>query len=253
MTANGTVQHDPPRPFLEHLSEFRRMLLQALLVLGVAVAVAIPLTPHLLQIMKWPLRGIVSDPDTFLVSYEIAAGFMVLLRVAFGFGLLLAAPWILLLVGRFVFPGLTGTERQAIRRYAGLAIIMFFAGVAFAFGVILPLALGVMLRLHQWLGISVERILVTNYTSFVTQLLLGFGLSFELPVILLVMGQLGMVSAAQLRARRRHVLVALLVVSALMTPPDLATQLLMALPLMLLFEGCVWLIARNENKTIRNG
>ncbi len=238
--------HDQPRPFLEHLADLRRALVQALAVFAAASALVIPLAPTVLRILKWPLRNVVADHDTFLVSYEVAAGFMVMLRLVFSAGLLLAAPWMLFIFGRFVFPGLTALERRTVRRYAGLAVLMFFLGAGFAFGLILPMALRVMLRVHQWMGIPVANVLATNYISFATQLLLGFGLAFEMPVVLLAMGQAGLVNAAQLRARRRHVAVTLLIVAMLMTPQDIATQLLMALPLFLLFEGCIFLIAREE-------
>lgn len=250
MDRNG-MHMDTPRPFLDHLEELRRTVLWSLAVLLVASGAMIPLTPHLFTALKWPLRGVVADPDSFLASYEIAAGFMVLLRIAFSAGLILAAPWILWLTARFIFPGLTTVERSIVRRYAGLAVGMFFAGAGFAFGLILPLALRMMLRMHAWMGITVVNVLATNYIAFAAQLLLAFGFAFEMPVVLLALGQMGIVSSARLRANRRQVVVALLILAMLVTPQDVATQLLMALPLVLLYEGCILLIARHEKITAR--
>ncbi len=248
MMDNPSPSNDEPRPFLSHLSDLRRTLLQALAVCGLAMAVVAPLSPWLLRILKWPLRLAVEDPEGFLVSYEVAAGVLVLLRITFSAGILLAAPWILFIIGKFVFPGLTPVERRIIRRYTGVAVVMFLVGAGFAFGVILPLALRMLLQMHQWMGITVDHVLATNYIAFVTQLMLGFGLAFEMPVVLLVMGQIGIVNAAQLRAKRRHLIVTLLIVAMLMTPQDVVTQILMALPLYLLFEGCILLIARDKTK-----
>ncbi len=231
---------------MEHLCEFRRTLLQCLGVFGLAVAIVIPLTPSLLTALKWPLQGIVADPDSFLTSYEVASGFVVMLRIAAGGGLLLAAPWIALLVGRFIMPGLTLAERRLVRRYSGLAVMLFGVGVVFAYGLILPLALRVMLRIHQWMGIHVVHVLATNYIAFVIQMMLGFGLAFEMPVALLILGHLGIVDAVLLRSRRRQVWVAMLIVAMLMTPQDVATQLLMAGPLIAMYEGCILLIGRRS-------
>ena len=241
-----STAYDTPRPFLSHLADLRRTLLQVLAVCALAMALVAPLSPWLLRLLKWPLRHAVTDPEGFLVSYEVAAGVLVLLRITFSAGLLLAAPWILFIIGKFVFPGLTLNERTVIRRYVGLAVVMFLVGGGFAFVVILPLALRMLLQMHQWMGIAVQHVLATNYIAFVTQLMLGFGLAFEMPVVLLVMGRLGIVNAAQLRAKRKHLIVTLLIVAMLMTPQDVVTQILMALPLYVLFEGCILLIARDK-------
>ncbi len=239
---------DEPQPFLSHLADFRRTLMQALATFAVALAVAAPLSPILLRALKWPLRGVVDDPASFLVSYEVAAGFMVLLRITFSAGIVLAAPWMLLILGKFVFPGLTEGERRIIRRYAACAVAMFVLGAGFGFGLVLPMALRTLLGMHRWMGITVESVLATNYIAFVTQLLLGFGLAFEMPVVLLALGRMGIINAGQLRARRRHVVVLLLIAAMLMTPQDISTQLMMAMPLYLLFEVCILLIAREEPK-----
>jgi len=109
----------------------------------------------------------------------------------------------------------------------------------------LPVALKVMIGLNAWMGVRPEWT-VTSYVSFALQLLLAFGLVFELPILLLVLGRLGVVTSAQLREKRRHAIVGLFVVAMLLTPPDVFSQLVMAVPLVVLYEVCIWLIRATE-------
>jgi sec-independent protein translocase protein TatC len=114
--------------------------------------------------------------------------------------------------------------------------------------VTLPVALELMLRINRWLGVRCEFVELGDYVSFVLKLLICFGLAFELPVIVLALGTVGVVNSGQLRRYRRHVIVGLLVAAMLLTPPDPVTQLLMAAPMALLYEACIWLVRLIERR-----
>lgn len=245
---NDSLTRDEPKPFLEHLEELRWTILGCLIALALGMAVAAPLAPTILQWLRAPLAGVVDHPEQFLQSLEITGGFSIALQTMFWFGLLLSAPVILLLVGRFMFPGLKRKERRAISVALVSAVALFALGVTLGYFIVLPVALRVMLGLHAWMGIQAWWT-VTSYVAFVIQLLIAFGLAFELPMVLMVMGYLGVVSSAVLRARRPHAIVILLVLAMVLTPgPDVFSQAAMAVPLILLYELCIWSIRLFERK-----
>lgn len=108
-----------------------------------------------------------------------------------------------------------------------------------------------MARIENWMGTPADFWETAGYVSFVLKLLLAFGLAFQLPIIVYLLGVLGIVSSRQMREKRRHVVVALLVVGMIMTPPDPLTMILMALPLIVLYEVCIWLVSLREMRPIR--
>jgi sec-independent protein translocase protein TatC len=147
-------------------------------------------------------------------------------------------------------PGLTRRERVLARKSFGFAFVLFVLGAAMGYFFCLPIALRMMLRIHAWLGISPEWT-VNDYVAFATQMLIGFGLAFELPVVVLVLGKLGIVSVEQLSAKRRHVVVICLAIGMLLTPQDIASQLIMAVPLYVLFELCLLILRVDRRKQER--
>jgi sec-independent protein translocase protein TatC len=239
---------DRPKPFLEHLEELRWTVIWCLLALVLGMAVALPLAPWILKWLRAPLAGITDRPDQFLQSMEITGGFMIAFQTALWCGVLISAPVILLLIGRFVFPGLKRSERRAISLGLGSAVLLFILGAALCYFIVLPVALRVMLELHRWMGIQAWWT-VTNYVSFVIQLLIAFGLAFELPMVLMVLGYLGVISSATLRSKRPYAIVILLALAMVLTPgPDVFSQVVMAAPLIILYELCVWSIRLFERK-----
>ncbi len=247
---NDREPQDPPRPFLEHLEELRWTILGCLGALALGMAVAAPLAPGILKLLRAPLAGVTDHPDQFLQSLDITGGFAIAFQIIFWCGLLLSAPVILLFIGRFVFPGLTRRERKAIRTALVGAGLLFALGVALGYLIVLPVALRVMLGLHAWMGIQAWWT-VTSYVAFSVQLLIAFGLAFELPMALMVMGYLGIVSSATLRARRPHAIVVLLILAMVLTPgPDVFSQVVMAAPLVLLYELCIWSIRLFERQRL---
>lgn len=229
------------KSFLGHLEDLRFTIIAAFLSLLAGMLVALPLAPRILSLLKVPLEKAGKDPSTFLVVLEMTGPFSLAMRVIFWSGLVLSFPFITYFVGRFVFPGLLLKERKAVLLGLGSAVVLFAAGVALGYKLTLPLAMRVMFRIGDWIGVAPKFVEVGSYAAFVLQLLIGFGCAFELPVVVLSLGRLGIVSSLQLRDKRRHVIIGLLALAMLLTPPDPYSMVLMAIPLVLLYELCVWL------------
>lgn len=239
------------KPFLAHLEDLRRVLLRSAAVLALGMGVSLVYTPEILALLKKPLYGLVDNPDLFLRSIEVAGAFTATLRIAFWSGLVLAAPFLVLIIGGYLLPAMTLKERRSFTGVGALSIVLFAGGVWMGYRFTLPFALQAMFMIHRWLGIMAEWT-ITSYVTFTTQLLVAFGLAFELPVVILILGRLQILSSDWLRKYRRHAIVAILILAAILTPPDVFSQMLMAIPLVALYEACVWIIwtwERSERKT----
>lgn len=241
---------DEPKPVLDHLEDLRRTILAIGALLALGMAVALPLAPYILHVLRAPLSKITDRPEAFLRSLEIAGGFSIALRLTFWTGLLLAAPGIILVLARFVFPALRDVERRAAVGACAIATFLFISGVCMCYHLVMPTALRLMLGLHEWLGIRAEWT-ITSYVSFTVQLLLGFGLAFEWPALLLALGWIGVLTSDMLVKYRRHAIVVIFILAMVMTPPDVISQILMAIPMILLYEMCIWLIRMREARCDR--
>ena len=244
------------KPFLDHLEDLRRMVLQVVAALTLGMGASFPLAPRVVAWLKAPYetaqRAVGAQTAGFLPTLKVLGGFNLAMSVTLWSGLLLSAPLILLAVAHFVFPGLTGRERRLVRRALGFAGGLFAFGVWMGYRYCLPVALQIMLVFNRWMHIPSQWI-IDDYIAFALQLLIAFGLIFELPIVMLFLGRLGIVRSAHLRKYRRHAIVLLLIVAMVLTPPDVFSQLLMGAPLILLYELCVWMIYAWETADRRRG
>jgi len=232
--------HFIQKPFLEHLEDLRRTLILCFASLAAGILIALPLAPVLLDLLKRPLVAAGYDPDALLGIYRVAGGFSCALRIGFWGGLLIGFPGILAAICLFIFPGLTRRERRRLLAALTGAAALFCCGAALAYTVMMPLVFRVMERANGWMKIQWAFIELGDYVAFVLKLITAFGAAFELPVIVFALGWLGLVNARQLREKRRHVIVGLMVLGMLLTPPDPLTMLMMALPMIALYEACIW-------------
>lgn len=252
-----TVPNEKPgglieKSFLEHLADLRRTLFGMLASLAVGMVLAIPLTPHALKWLKIPLARAVGNADDFLRVLEISGGFSVALQFVFWIGLLISSPLILFFAGGFVFPGLRRGERRAVVAGMAFAVALFAVGVAMGYFMALPVAVQILLSINDWLGVRVEFVTLTSYVALAVQLLIAFGLAFELPMVLLALGSLGVISSRQLRDKRRHAIVLLFILAMVLTPgPDVVSQVLLGAPLVLLYELCIWLVWLKERRSAK--
>ena len=176
-----------------------------------------------------------------IINLSPAGSFIVATKVAFFGGLVVAAPFIFYFVASFVFPALKMREKKYIYRGLGFGAGLFLAGVTFCYFILMPVALAASAKYAEWMGFTANQWRAEEYIGFVCKFMLGMGLGFELPVVVLTLVKIGVLSYATLSKARRYVIVINFVLGAVLTTPEVITQVLMALPLQLLFEVSVWI------------
>ncbi len=253
MTEEKTDELDPRfnKPFVEHLDDLRKTLFSCVALLIGGLLVAIPFAPYVIALAKGPMARAGKDPEEFLQIIRVAGGFLLAMKIIFWTGLLFAAPFILICAVRFIFPGLKAREKRGVSIGLWSTVFLFAAGVLTCYYVTLPVAIGMMFSVNDWLGVTVPWVELGDYVAFVLKLLIAFGAAFELPVILLTLGSIGLVSSGMLRQYRMHAIVVILILAMILTPPDVFTQVLMAVPMILLYEICVWTIFIKEQRENR--
>ncbi|MFM2294636.1 MAG: hypothetical protein RLZZ350_1049 [Verrucomicrobiota bacterium] len=176
-----------------------------------------------------------------LVSQSPAGSFITAVQVAIYAGGIISAPFIMYFVAAFVFPALKWKERKYIYQGMMIGLGLFFSGVAFCYFLLLPVSLSASVSYTEWLGFSVQQWRSEDYISFVCRFMLGMGLGFEMPVVLLVLVKIGILNYRILSKARRYVIVLNFFLGAVLTTPEIITQVLMALPLQVLYEISVWI------------
>jgi sec-independent protein translocase protein TatC len=304
------IEGGPVKSFLEHLEDFRWVLIKSSVALAVAMLLCLVGGNYVVQIIKWPLtRARISYPQknqiaiisvgtnhlgnfqlspdqqkifnlstNHFVSVQIepltigtnqvlgwrintndasaiadaqrlhidlinlspAGGFFVAFQVAIYAGTVLASPFIFYFVMSFIFPALKFRERKYIYRALAVGIGLFLLGVSFCYFILMPVALAASQMYSNWLGFGALQWRAEDYISFVCKFILGMGLGFELPVVLLTLVKLGVLSYKTLRGMWRYMIVINLVLGAVLTTPEVLTQILMAVPLYMLYEITVW-------------
>ena len=232
------------KPFLDHLEDLRFLIFKLLAAWGAASLLAFLLADRVLAAVQWPLRRMAGETGGGVVLRSLSPpeAFLVSLRLSILVGLIVSLPLILYFISRFLLPALKPREKRYLLPAFLFGGGLFFAGVLFAYAVVLPLGLRFFWSYTLKLGINPEWTL-ENYISLAGRIFLGFGLVFELPVVILLLAALRIIDHRTLRRKRPYVVVGILVLAALLTPPDVVTQIMMALPLLILFEICV-LLAR---------
>ena len=300
----------PVKSFLEHLEDFRWVLVKVSVSLALAMLVCLIGANYVIAIIKWPLtQATVKYPGTNqvvtvnfgtnrvgrfllsaaeqqslalgtnrfvtvtvqpvllgtnrvlgwqtepnpasaadaqpmqieLVNLSPAGGFFVAVQVAFYGGLVLSAPFIFYFIIAFVFPALKFREQKYVFRALFIGGGLFLTGVSFCYFALMPVALAASQKYSNWLGLGASQWRAEDYISFVCRFMLGMGLGFEMPVVILTLVKLGILSYATLSKARRYMIVINLILGAVLTTPEVVTQVLMFIPLQLLYEATVWI------------
>ena len=230
-------------PFLDHLEEMRITLLKCVLILLLFMALMSVFAFKINEILMWPFDAAVQE-----LGHEVDrprtnspfAPFMVYFQIIIFGAIFLALPFVLYFLAKFILPALTKRERKVLLPGLSIATLLFVGGACLAFFVLLPIMLGVSFKLSEALEISVLYD-AANYYSTITLVVLGVGISFQLPLLVAILIYVGILKPAFLRKYRRHIFVVLLIFSAIITPPDPVTLVLMSLPLYLLYELAVYI------------
>ncbi len=193
------------------------------------------------RVDKNPPPDALAASATDLMYIDPAAPFISSLHLAFFGGILLTAPFIFYFVGEFVLPALKIKEKKYLLRALGVGVGLFAAGVCFCYFIIMPRALKFAELFALWMGAKVPEWRAETYFGFVTKFMLGMGLGFELPVVLLALVKIGILDYKKLSAMRRYMIVINLILGALLTTPEVFTQIIMAISLQALYEISVWI------------
>ena len=175
-----------------------------------------------------------------LINLSPASGFFVAFQVALYAGILLASPFIFYFVTAFVFPALKMKEKKYVYRGLAYGLTLFLVGVAFCYFALMPVALAASQKYSQWLGFSAFQWKADDYISFVCKFMLGMGLGFEMPVVILTLVKIGILNYSMLSKGRKYMIVINLVLGAVLTTPEVITQLIMFVPLQTLYEVSIW-------------
>lgn len=237
-------------PFLAHLVELRQRLLRAVVAVMVLFLAGLPFANRVYALLAKPLLDKMPE-GTQMIAIEVASPFLTPLKLTFFAALIVAMPYLLYQAWAFVAPGLYKHERRLALPLLFSSVALFYLGCAFAYFLVLPAVFG-FLQAVAPVGVAVMTD-ISQYLDFVLVLFLAFGLCFEVPVAVVILVLLGWVTTPQLREARAYVIVGAFVVAAVLTPPDIVSQLLLAIPMCVLYEigifAAGWLPRRPADAT----
>lgn len=217
-----------PMAFLDHLEELRRRLLKSLVAVIVCSMVAFYFSENIMQFIKQPLG------DMQLYNIAVTGTFYAYIKVSIVTGVIAALPIIFYQMWSFISPGLFDRERLMILPLVVSSTFLFILGAAFCFIVVLPISFAFLTGFSG--DVIVNNITIGSYISFAGVLLLAFGFGFQMPIVAYFLGKVGFVSSRMLSKGRRYAVIVILIVAAIITPPDVLTQFLLGIPLYLLYE-----------------
>ena len=225
--------------FISHLTELRDRVIRSLLVILILFGACFYVAPELMKFLAQPLQHAL-PPGSHAVFIAGEGAFFTLTKMSLLAAVLLSLPWVLYQAWAFVAPGLYAHERRFVGPLIILSVIFLLVGIGFAYSFVLPVAYKFFFSFAEKTGADVMQDL-QRYWDFTLSIFFGFGLAFQVPVVEMLMIKLGMVSVDDLRQARRYVLVGAFIVSAVLTPPDVLSQFMLAIPLMLLYELGIFL------------
>lgn len=229
-----TAESKGEMPFLDHLEELRWRIIKILAALVVASIGCYVFSDFLFQWLRWPLQRAVPDGSVDLNFLKVGEGFTVRIKLSVLAGIFISIPVTIYQIWRFVMPGLYDKEKRVVVPLVASSSILFLVGAAMCFIWVLPFTIRFLLGIAPE---DVKPVLTINeYLNFVMWTTLAYGLVFQLPIVSLFLGRLGIIDSKLLSKGRRYAIVAVAVVAAVVTPPDVFSMAMMGLPLYLLYE-----------------
>ncbi len=261
--SNTDEIEDTSAPLIEHLAELRTRLIHSVVAFLIGMIICFSVATPIFNFLTRPLCEVLTErgQDCGLIFISPQEGFFVAIKVSLLGGFILSFPYIGLQMWRFVAPGLYRSEKNAFLPFMVASPFMFLLGASFAFYVVTPLAYDFFLGFQQF-GAEGEAVAegataplsvvfqgsAQEYLNLTIKFIVAFGLCFQLPVLLTLMGKAGLVSAEGLGAVRKYAVVAILVLAAVVTPPDVITQIILFSVVYGLYEISIFLVARVEKK-----
>jgi sec-independent protein translocase protein TatC len=227
------MNEEDKQPFTSHLDELRKRLIICFVAIGIGFVVCYFFKVQLLYILVAPLQKVMRSGDTLIYTH-LPEAFFTFLKTAFIGGLMLASPVIIYEFWMFIAPGLYDREKRLLVPILFLSLLFFVGGTLFAYFIVFPYGF------QFFLSFATDTIRpmpsMKEYLGFASKLLLAFGLIFELPLVITFLARLGIVSVDFLKKNRKYAILVIFIAAAILTPPDVVTQFMMAMPLMVLFE-----------------
>ena len=239
---------DESKPFLQHLDELRAMLMRSVAVLFCFMVASFAFRKTLVQVLQQPLRDIDPDLPDKLITLSALDSITISFSLAFYAGLALSLPFILFFLLQFILPALKRQEKKVIFPALAAGTVLFLAGVSFCYFVIWPQALQFLFNDTHSMGWNTAWT-ARDYMTLTPKIMVGFGLAFELPVVVIVLAYLRILNFELLNRTRRYAIVLILFIAILIAPtPDPITFLSLGIPMCLLYEGCIWIVWLMEKR-----
>lgn len=240
------------KSFVGHLDDLRSTLIKISVALFLGFNVCMLFANRILAFLEEPWRRIMPGPEGQLVSLQVTDAFFLWMKLSFYGGLVLASPAICYFLADFILPALKRKEKSLLLPTFFFGSMLFLTGAAICYYVLIPQTLKVFLSYTNWLDLKRQWTAV-DYLSFVTNFMLSMGITFEVPLVILILVKLGILSAGTVARGRKIMIAAAVILSAILAPPDPLSMILMSIPLIVICEITIWLawiVERRRNRRL---